>query len=116
VSRVEILGGHVVDVIRRELSDFEQIDIAATLAGQGIPVVPVVDIFHTLHLWPQAPLSTAAADQAIRAFKAVTDCRIDYHDPRPPVAPSCLLCQAEGGRLTHGLCDGCRATFDQAVA
>jgi hypothetical protein len=114
--RVEILEGHVVDVIRCELDDFAQISIAATLAEQGIPVVPVVDIFHTLHLWPQAPLSTTAADQAIRAFKAVTDCRIDYHDPRPPVAPSCLLCRAEGGRLTHELCDGCRATFDQEIS
>jgi hypothetical protein len=106
--RVAIHQGHVVDVIRCELDDGEQHRIAAALAEQGIRVEPVVDVFHTLHLWPAGPLSTVAADTAIRAFAAATDCRIHYHDRRPALAPVCLLCPASG-ELTHGLCDGCAA-------
>lgn len=104
--RVEIRKGHCVDVIRRELDDTEQHAIAAELAAQGIRVEPVIDVYHVLHLWPAAPLSTVAADTAIRAFADATDCRIHFHDQRPKPAPVCLLCPASG-ELTHGLCGAC---------
>jgi len=114
--RVEILEGRRVDIVKHELDDDELHKLTVALAEQGIHVEPVVDALHTLHLNPKAPMTTEQEVAALRAFAECTDCRIDYHDPRPPVAPSCLLCGVGGGRLTHELCDGCRATFDQEIS
>ncbi|MEU7904151.1 hypothetical protein [Actinoplanes sp. NPDC049118] len=78
--RTEIIDGHVVDVIHRELSDFEQIDIAATLLEQGVHVVPVLDVYRVLHLWAQTPVTTEQEVRALAAFAERTDCRIAWHE------------------------------------
>lgn len=77
--RVEILDGHVVDVACRELDDTEQAEIAAALTWLGIEVAPVVDVFHTLHLWALAPTTTAQEVLAVASYRRCTDCRIDFH-------------------------------------
>jgi hypothetical protein len=77
--RNEIRHGHVVDIIRRELDDHELADIAAVLAQQGIRVAPVVDVYHTLHLWALAPMTTRQEVRAVAAYRNETDCRIDWH-------------------------------------
>lgn len=78
--RTEIIRGHVVDIIRRELDDNEQHQLAADLAAQGIRVAPVVDIFHTLHLWAMTPCTTRQEVRALAAFRARTDCRLAWHE------------------------------------
>jgi Fe2+ or Zn2+ uptake regulation protein len=103
--------GHVHDVIAHEPTDAELADITAGLAAQGVHIAPVVDVYRVLHLWPEGELPTVLANRAVRAFLAVTDCRVEYHDPRPPIAPSCLLCKAEGVELTHDLCPSCGQAF-----
>lgn len=77
--RTEIRNGHCVDVIRCELDDGEQHRIAAALAEQGIRVEPVVDVFHTLHLWALQPVTTRQEVRAVAAYRNATDCRIDFH-------------------------------------
>lgn len=77
--RTEIRNGHAVDVLRRELDDNEQQRIAIALAEQGIRVAPVVDVFHVLHLWALAPVTTAQEVTALAAFHAKTDARLAWH-------------------------------------
>ena len=77
--RVEIRNDHVVDVIRRELDDTELAEIAAALAWLDIKVCPVVDVFHTLHLWALAPTTTAQAVRVVASFQRCTDCRVAWH-------------------------------------
>lgn len=77
--RVEILNEHAVDVIRRELDDNDMAEIAAALAWLDIQVRPVVDDFHTLHLWAQTPTTTVQAVRAVASFRRCTDCRIAWH-------------------------------------
>ncbi len=75
-----IVAGHVIDLPAREISDMQAVDIAAGLLAHGIHVIPVVDVFRTLHLWAVGSLSTEAEVAALRAFTAVTDCRIAWHE------------------------------------
>jgi hypothetical protein len=74
-----IVRGHVVERPGREISDTQAISVAAGLLAAGIHVVPVVDVFHTLHLWAQQPTTTPQEVAALRAFHAVTDVRMAWH-------------------------------------
>lgn len=74
-----IVAGHVVDRIAHELTDAETLRITTALAVQGIRVEPVVDVYHVLHLWALAPVTTRQEVRAIGAYRQVTDCRIAWH-------------------------------------
>jgi hypothetical protein len=63
----------------RELTDEVANRVTAALAKQGIVVRPVVDIFHTVHLWAAEPLPTRQEVRAVAAFHRVTDCRLAFH-------------------------------------
>lgn len=74
-----ILNGHVVDRPVRELTDRDAHLVTATLAAQGIHVEPVVDVWHVVHLWAAAPVTTEQEVRALYAFHEVTDCRLAFH-------------------------------------
>lgn len=75
----EICNGHVVDRIAHELTDAELAAVTAELAGVGIRVEPVIDVFRTVHLWARQPTTTVQEVTALTAVKAVTDARVDWH-------------------------------------
>jgi hypothetical protein len=77
--KTAIIDGHVVETPARELSDTDAHRITAGLAEQGIRVEPVLDVFHLLHIWALADMSTREEITAIGAFRDATDCRLVWH-------------------------------------
>lgn len=67
------------DEPRHEITQAEAARILTALAKEGVHVVPMVDD-HVLHLWPQELLSIAQEVTVLRAFAAVTDSRIAWHE------------------------------------
>lgn len=104
--------GHTayVGVIAHPLTGAEAFAIAARLVDAGLPVLPIVDSAHVLHLWPLEAVDTAGEVAILRAFEAVTDA-VAWHGPPRPVAPSCLLCGVVGVVLEHDLCGRCSRPF-----
>lgn len=78
--------GRVVEQVTHELTDTDQTQVTAALAAHGIRVEPVVDVFHVLHLWALAPVTTRQEVEALRAFRAVTDARLIWHPAGKAVA------------------------------
>jgi len=70
-----------VGVIARPISAGDANAIAVALAQAGIQITVSVDKHRVVHLWPWPgwPLTNAQEITALRAFIAVTDCRIAWH-------------------------------------
>jgi hypothetical protein len=75
-----IIAGHVVERPSRELTDADAHRITTALAAQGIHIAPVVDVYRTVHLWAQQPVSTTDEVRALRAYSDVTDSRLALHE------------------------------------
>lgn len=74
-----IIAGHVVERANRELTDADAHHVTVALAAQGIHIAPVVDVYHTVHLWAQQPVTTRQEVRVIAAFRARTDSRLSFH-------------------------------------
>lgn len=72
--------GRTQEIVAHELTHREQHRITKQLAKQGIPIEPVIDVFHVLHLHAKTPLETRQEVQAVAAYRKVTDARIDFHE------------------------------------
>lgn len=75
-----IIAGHVVERPNRELTDADAHRITVALAAQGIHIAPVVDVYRTVHLWAQQPVSTTDEVRALKAYADVTDSRLAWHE------------------------------------
>lgn len=71
--------GRAYDLITRELDDTDLTALHAELAQVGVRVEPVVDVFHTVHLWALAETTTEQEVRALRIVAARTDARIAWH-------------------------------------
>jgi hypothetical protein len=79
IKQPGVKHGRVIERPAKELTDEAANRVTAALAMQGILVRPVVDVFHTVHLWAAEPFSTAQEVAALAAFLDVTDCRLAFH-------------------------------------
>lgn len=79
--RVEIASGHVRTVVARRLTEDRAAVVTAVLRTQGLHVSPEVDVFGVVHLWTK-PTDTAGEIRVLRAFAAVTDSPLAYHETR----------------------------------
>jgi hypothetical protein len=78
--------GRAIGIVEHDITAVEAAQVAEVLAGQGIRVKPVIDVFHTLHLWPVGDITTREETRALRAFVAVTDGPVAFHRPKLPAA------------------------------
>lgn len=78
MTTVIIDGGHVVDVVARELTDDRANTVTAVLRTFGYRVELVPDALGTVNIWAQ-PTDTIGEVRIISAVKAVTDSPLAYH-------------------------------------
>jgi hypothetical protein len=76
--RPVIAGGHVIDVVARELTDDRADTVTAVLRTFGLRVELVTDLHGTVNIWAQ-PTDTIGEVRIISAVKAVTDAPLAYH-------------------------------------
>jgi hypothetical protein len=75
-----IVNGRSVDLIAHRITDVEAATVAKVLAAEGLRVEPTEpDIEGVVHLWAKRPMDTAEEFRTIRAFQAVTDGPLAFH-------------------------------------
>ena len=80
----QIRDGRPVDLIAHRITPTEAATVAKVLAVEGLRVEPTEPDFEgVVHLWAKEPMSTAEEFRTIRAFKAITDGPIAFHQAVP---------------------------------
>jgi hypothetical protein len=69
-----------VGVVAQPLDGIDGFCLVTYLADHGIPLRVVEDHHHVVHLHALAPMTTAQEVCALRAFAAVTDQRLAWHE------------------------------------
>lgn len=77
--KLEIRDGHVIERVTHHLTPTEAYAVRGQLATQGIRVLLGYDVHHVLHIYALDPTSTEQEVQALRAFTAVTDAPVHWH-------------------------------------
>jgi hypothetical protein len=106
VKTLIVTGGKVKTVTHRRIDQAH-----ATRLADPLPLTATVADDDGIDLWPHGPLTTREAIRAQRVFIRATDAPIRWHDMRPPVRPTCVMCDATEVPQVHELCDGCAAMF-----
>jgi hypothetical protein len=72
--------GRSFDLIAHRITATEAATVAKVLAAEGLRVEPTEPDFEgVVHLWAKRPMNTAEEFRTIRAFKAVTDGPLAFH-------------------------------------
>jgi hypothetical protein len=72
--------GRPVDLIAHRITATEAATVTKVLAVEGLHVEPTEpDAFGVVHLWAKRTMNTAEEFRTIRAFKAVTDGPLAFH-------------------------------------
>lgn len=80
MSHVVIAQGHATTVLDRPLTAAAAGQVAAILHSSGIPVEPSTDSAGVVHLFPLRLLATVEEVVVLRAFRAVSDSPIAWHE------------------------------------
>jgi hypothetical protein len=76
----QIRDGRPVDLIAHRITPTEAATVAKVLAVEGLRVEPTEpDAFGVVHLWAKQPTSTRGEVRIVRAFRAVTDEPLAFH-------------------------------------
>lgn len=70
-----------VQVVGHRLTPAEAATVCAALAAdeQHLPVLAAADARNIVHVWAQRPMTTAEEVTVLRAFAAVSDSRLAWH-------------------------------------
>jgi hypothetical protein len=80
-----IVNGRPVDLIAHRITVTEAATVAKVLAAEGLRVEPTEPDFEgVVHLWAKQSMDTAEEFRTIRAFKAVYDGRLAFHQGVTP--------------------------------
>jgi sulfur carrier protein ThiS len=72
--------GHRVDLVGHRITASEAATVAKVLAAEGLRVEPTEPDFEgVVHLWAKTPLDTLGRVRVLRAFQAVTDGPLAFH-------------------------------------
>jgi len=75
-----LADGRPVDLIAHRITPTEAATVAKVLAVEGLRVEPTEPDFDgVVHLWAKQPMNTAEEFRTIRAFKAITDGPLAFH-------------------------------------
>jgi hypothetical protein len=76
----QIRDGRPVDLIAHRITPTEAATVAKVLAVEGLRVEPTEpDAFGVVHLWAKQVTSTRGEVRIVRAFRAVTDEPLAFH-------------------------------------
>ena len=72
--------GRPVDLIAHRITPAEAATVAKVLAAEGLRVEPTEpDAFGVVHLWAKQPCSTRQEVRIVRAFRAIDDGPLAFH-------------------------------------
>lgn len=75
-----IIDGRPVDRVAHHITPAEAATVAKVLAAEGIRIEPTEpDAFGVVHLWAKQPTDTRAEVRVLRAFQALTDGPLAFH-------------------------------------
>jgi hypothetical protein len=76
----QIRDGRPVDLVAHRITPTEAATVAKVLAVEGLRVEPTEpDAFGVVHLWAKQPCSTLGEVRIVRAFQALTDGPLAFH-------------------------------------